>query len=47
MGLKESEHIGRIVVDPEGLRRRLCCRAWVPCGARVATAGLYKTTDGG
>ena len=46
MGLKKSEHIGRIVVDPKDSNTVYVAAEgplWGPGGDR----GLYKTTDGG
>jgi photosystem II stability/assembly factor-like uncharacterized protein len=46
MGLKTSEHIGRIVVDPRDSNVVFVAAQgplWAPGGER----GLYKTTDGG
>ncbi len=46
MGLKKSEHIGEIMIDPRNTDVVYVCAqgpAWGPGGDR----GLYKTTDGG
>ena len=46
MGLKKSEHIGRIVIDPRDSKVVYVAAEgplWGPGGDR----GLYKTTDGG
>ncbi len=46
LGLKKSEHIGRVVVDPRDSKVVYVAAAgplWGPGGDR----GLYKTTDGG
>jgi len=46
MGLKESEHIGKIMIDPRNTDVVYVASqgpAWGPGGQR----GLYKTTDGG
>jgi len=46
MGLKSSEHIGKIMIDPRNSDVVYVCSqgpAWGPGGER----GLYKTTDGG
>src|SRR5262249_50124706 len=46
MGLKKSEHIGRIVIDPRDSKVVFVAAAgplWGPGGDR----GLFKTTDGG
>ena len=46
MGLKKSEHIGRVVVDPRDSKMIYVAAEgplWGPGGDR----GLYKTTDGG
>src|SRR5437762_10112462 len=46
LGLKKSEHIGRVVIDPRDSKVVYVAAAgplWGPGGDR----GLYKTTDGG
>jgi len=46
LGLKKSEHIGRVVIDPRDSKVVYVTAAgplWGPAGDR----GLYKTTDGG
>ena len=45
MGLKESEHIGRIIIDPRNSHVYVAAQGplWGPGGDR----GLYKTTDDG
>lgn len=46
MGLKKSEHIGKIIIDPKNSRTVYVAAQgplWGPGGDR----GLYKTTDGG
>ncbi len=46
MGLKTSEHIGKIIIDPRNSDVVYVAAQgplWGPCGER----GLYKTTDGG
>lgn len=45
MGLKQSEHIGRIVIDPRNSDVYVAAQGplWGPGGER----GLYKSTDGG
>lgn len=46
MGLKESEHIGRIVIDPRDSRRVLVA-AQGPLWRSGGERGLYRTSDGG
>ena len=46
MGLKESEHIGMIVVDPRD-SNVVYVAAQGRCGEPGGDRGLYKTTDGG
>jgi len=46
MGLKESEHIGRIVVHPED-SEVVFVAAQGPLWRSGGDRGLYKTTDGG
>lgn len=46
MGLKKSEHIGRIVVDPRD-SRVVYVAAQGPLWSGGGERGLYKTTDGG
>ena len=46
MGLKESEHIGRIVVDPRD-SNVVWVAAQGPLWREGGDRGLYKTTDGG
>ncbi len=46
MGLKQSEHIGKIVVDPRD-SRVVYVAAQGPLWASGGERGLYKTTDGG
>lgn len=46
MGLKESEHIGRIVVDPRD-SNTVYVAAQGPLWRSGGDRGLYKTTDGG
>jgi photosystem II stability/assembly factor-like uncharacterized protein len=46
MGLKESEHIGRIVVDPRD-SDTVFVAAMGPLWRSGGDRGLYKTTDGG
>ena len=46
MGLKESEHIGDIVVDPRD-SRTVYVAAQGPLWSEGGERGLYKTTDGG
>jgi photosystem II stability/assembly factor-like uncharacterized protein len=46
MGLKESEHIGRIVVDPTN-SDVVFVAAQGPLSRKGGDRGLYKTTDGG
>ncbi len=46
MGLKESEHIGRIVVDPRD-SNTVFVAAQGPLWSAGGDRGLYKTTDGG
>jgi len=46
MGLKESEHIGRIVVDPRN-SDIVYVAAQVPLWRKGGDRGVYKTTDGG
>ncbi|MBM3404715.1 MAG: hypothetical protein FJY10_07485 [Bacteroidetes bacterium] len=45
MGLKQSEHIGRIILDPRNSHIYVAAQGplWGPGGDR----GLYKSTDGG
>ena len=47
VGLKKSEHIGKILIDPKDLARS---STWPPrgrSGRPGGDRGLYKTTDGG
>jgi photosystem II stability/assembly factor-like uncharacterized protein len=46
VGLKNSEHIGRIVIDPRD-SRKVFVAAQGPLWADGGDRGLYKTTDGG
>ncbi len=46
MGLKSSEHIGRIVVDPNN-SNVVYVAAYGPLWSAGGERGLYKTTDGG
>lgn len=46
VGLKESEHIGRIVIDPEN-SDVVYVAAQGPLWSSGGDRGLYKTTDGG
>ncbi|MBR9921918.1 MAG: glycosyl hydrolase [Bacteroidetes bacterium] len=46
MGLKESEHIGRIIVDPRD-SRTVYVAAIGPLWSEGGDRGVYKTTDGG
>lgn len=46
VGLKESEHIGEIVVDPRD-SDTVCVAAQGPLWRSGGDRGLYKTTDGG
>jgi photosystem II stability/assembly factor-like uncharacterized protein len=46
MGLKESEHIGRIVIDPRN-SDVVYVAAQGPLWRKGGDRGLYKTTDGG
>ncbi len=46
MGLKDSQHIGRIVVDPRDPRRVLVA-AQGPLWSSGGDRGLYRTTDAG
>ena len=46
MGLKASEHIGKIIVDPEDANT-VYVAAQGPLWSRGGERGLYKTTDGG
>ena len=46
VGLKESEHIGRIVIDPEN-SDVVYVAAQGPLWSAGGDRGLYKTTDGG
>lgn len=46
MGLKESEHIGRILVDPRN-SDVVYVASQGPLWSRGGERGLYKTTDGG
>lgn len=46
MGLKKSEHIGRIVIDPRD-SRTLYVAAQGPLWSSGGDRGLFKTTDGG
>ncbi|MBK9271530.1 MAG: glycosyl hydrolase [Saprospiraceae bacterium] len=46
MGLKNSEHIGRIVVDPTD-GQTVYVAAYGPVWSEGGDRGLYKTTDGG
>jgi len=46
VGLKNSEHIGRIVIDPRD-SRRVFVAAQGPLWADGGDRGLYRTTDGG
>ncbi len=46
MGLKESEHIGRIVVDPRN-SDVVFVAAQGPLSSKGGERGVYKTTDGG
>ncbi len=47
MGLKETHHIGRIVIHPTEPQHRVCGGGGATCGGRTRNAALYKTTDGG
>jgi photosystem II stability/assembly factor-like uncharacterized protein len=46
MGLKSSEHIGRIVVDPKN-SNVVYVAAYGPLWSSGGERGIYKTTDGG
>ena len=46
MGLKQSEHIGKIVIDPRD-SKVVYVAAQGPLWAEGGERGLYKTTDGG
>jgi len=46
MGLKDSQHIGRIVIDPRD-SKTLLVAAYGPLWSSGGDRGLYKTTDGG
>jgi len=46
MGLKESEHIGKILIDPRD-SRTVYVAAIGPLWSAGGDRGLYKTTDGG
>ncbi|MEE8585864.1 MAG: glycosyl hydrolase, partial [Acidobacteriota bacterium] len=46
MGLKESEHIGMIIVDPRD-SKVVYAAAYGPLWSAGGDRGLYKTTDGG
>src|ERR671925_2273804 len=46
MGLRESEHIGRIVIDPRN-SDVVYVAAQGPLSVKGGERGLYKTTDGG
>jgi len=46
MGLKNSEHIGRIVVDPTN-SNTVYVAAYGPLWSSGGERGIYKTTDGG
>lgn len=46
MGLKSSEHIGRIVVDPAN-SNTVYVAAYGPLWSSGGERGIYKTTDGG
>ena len=46
LGLKKSEHIGRVVVDPRD-SKVIYVAAEGPLWAAAGDRGLYKTTDGG
>jgi photosystem II stability/assembly factor-like uncharacterized protein len=46
MGLKDSQHIGRIVIDPRD-SKVLFVAAYGPLWSAGGDRGLYKTTDGG
>ena len=46
MGLKQSEHIGKIVIDPRD-SRVIYVAAQGPLWAEGGERGLYKSTDGG
>ncbi len=46
MGLRQSEHIGRIVIDPRD-SRVIYVAAQGPLWAEGGDRGLYKSTDGG
>lgn len=46
MGLKESEHIGKIVIDPRN-SDIVYVAAQGPLSVKGGDRGLYKTTDGG
>ena len=46
MGLKESEHIGKIIVDPRD-SRTVYVAAIGPLWSSGGERGVYKTTDGG
>ena len=47
VGLAHSEHIGKIVLDPRQLERRLRRPAQGPLWSAGGDRGIYKTTDGG
>ena len=46
MGLKDSQHIGRIVIDPRD-SKVVYVAAYGPLWSAGGDRGLYKTTDGG
>jgi photosystem II stability/assembly factor-like uncharacterized protein len=46
LGLKDSQHIGRIVIDPRD-SKVLYAAAYGPLWSAGGDRGLYKTTDGG
>ena len=47
MGLRESQHIGRIVVHPSSDEQTVYVAAVGPLWAAGGQRGVYKTTDGG
>ena len=46
LGLKDSQHIGRIVIDPRD-SKVVYVAAYGPLWSAGGDRGLYKTTDGG
>lgn len=46
MGLKESEHIGKIIIDPSN-ENILWVAAYGPVWSKGGERGVYKSTDGG